>query len=366
MPTTYAIIKGNQYMDATTYSGAGGNSTVTNSGLFQPDLVWVKSRTDTGSHVLQDSVRGFTSATKLSSNSTNAENNASGDATDPIYGWVTNVTSSGFSVYAGTTPSQVNKSGQNYVSWQWKAAGANTTNTTGTITSTVSANTTAGFSIVTYTGTTANATVGHGLSVAPSMLIIKSRSRAGDAWVVWPSSFVTAGSTDYLVLSGTETKGAAGAINLWADTAPTSSVFSVGTQGSSNGIAGATYVAYCWSAVPGFSAFGSYAGNNSSDGPFIYTGFRPKFVMIKNYAGASGQDWIILDSSRSPYNVEQARLKPNSGAAEASGDGYDYIDALSNGFKLRGQSGSNGTNGSGYSYIYMAFAETPFKYANAR
>ena len=362
MPTTYAIIQGNKYMDATAYSGAGGNSTVTNAGVFKPDLVWVKSRTDTGSHVLQDSVRGFTGATKLSSNSTNAENNNAGDATDPIYGWVTNATSSGFSVYAGTTPSQVNKSGQNYVGWQWQAAqGANVTNTTGTVTSKVSANTTAGFSIVTYTGTGTTGTVGHGLSSAPSMIILKSRNPA-DSWLVYHAGNPNP-ATNTLILNDTIAVQTS-SLN-WNSTAPTSSVFSVynpGSGGYSNGN-GYLYVAYCWSAVPGFSAFGSYTGNGAADGPFIYLGFRPKFVLFKGSTTAGG--WMIADTARSPYNISAAALFPNAGNVEYTIASDVGIDFLSNGIKIRSQGGELNYV-SGQTYIYAAFAETPFKYANAR
>jgi hypothetical protein len=337
-------------MDATTYTSNGGVQTVTNNDLgtvgFKPDFLWFKNRSITQNNYLVDSNRGV--ANILVSNATTAENNA------PTV--VTSFNTNGFSFGVDNTAN-----GNSMVGWQWVAGqGVNNTNTVGSTTSTVSSNTTTGFSIVTYTGTGTTATIGHGLNVAPQFIIVKDRVSSAYTWVVYHASL---GATKYLNLNIVDA--AYTSSDPWNNTSPTSTVFTTGISNGTNK-SGDTYVAYCWAPVAGFSQFGSYAGNNSSDGPFIYTGFRPKFIMIKNYAGASGQDWLIWDTSRSPYNVEQARLKPNDSAAEVSGDGYDYVDALSNGFKLRGQAGSNGTNGSGYSYIYAAFAENPFKYANAR
>jgi hypothetical protein len=335
-------------MDALLYTGTGSaNTAVTGTG-FKPDLVWAKSRSNAQYNGLFDSVR---SGYALYSNATDAE-----DTTEQVT----------FNTNGFTTPNKsadfINTSGYTYVAWQWQAGqGTTSSNTDGSITSTVSVNASAGFSIVTYTGTGAAATIGHGLGVAPKWIIVKNRDQA-DAWQVYHAANTAAPETDYLVLN--TTAATADAADRWNDTLPTSTVFSIG-----NGVEVNTntekYVAYCWSEVAGYSKFGSYDGNNSSDGPFIYTGFRPKFVIIKNTSGGT-QDWLIWDTSRSPHNVSQARLRANTSDAEASGDNFDYLDALSNGFKLRGQSGSNGSNGSGYSYIYMAFAESPFKYANAR
>jgi len=354
-------------MDATTYAGAGGTSTITNNDLgtvgFKPDLIWIKSRTDGGSHVLQDSVRGVGSATKLSSNSTNAENNASADATDPIYGYVTAITTTGFSAYAGTTPSQVNKSGQNYVAWQWQAnQGTNVTNTSGTITSTVSANTTAGFSIVTYTGNgSAGATVGHGLGAAPQLIFVKGRTNALN-WAVYSAS---AGSTSYLELNTNASSQAQSSYNMFNSTAPTSSVFTLGTLGNTNG-SGVTYVAYCWTPIAGYSQFGSYVGSGSAtDGPFVYTGFRPRYLLIKGASSLSNlTGWDLFDTARNPYNVTDLVMLANSTQADGT-DLYSLVDILSNGFKNRSL-GTYGINQSGATYIYAAFAENPFKYANAR
>jgi hypothetical protein len=349
------IKKPNQHFDATLYAGDGGTQTVTNAGGFQPDLVWVKSRTDTGSHSIQDSVRGVGSATKLCSNSTNAENNAAADATDPIYGYLTAINSNGFTAYAGTTPSQVNKSAQTYVGWQWKAGGASTVNTSGTISSNVSVNTTAGFSVVTYTGTGANATVGHGLGVVPKMMIVKNRGVGTTNWLVYHSTLT---GTSALYLNTTEATQTFS--DIWNNTAPTSTVISLGTTNNANASAN-TYVAYCWAEVEGYSKFGSYTGNGSADGPFQYTGFRPKFLLVR-ITNTAGYGWNLVDTSRDTSNV--AKLRLSLGTSNAEDSGSVNFDLLSNGFKVR-DSGI-GINENGSNYIYMAFAESPFKFSNAR
>jgi hypothetical protein len=363
------IKKGNTVMDATLYAGNGGTQSITNAASFKPDLVWVKSRTDGGSHSIQDSVRGVGSATKLSSNSTNAENNASADATDPIYGYLTAINSNGFTAYVGTTPSQLNKSGQNYVGWQWQAGqGSTSSNTSGTITSTVSVNATAGFSIVTYTGnstTNTNYTIGHGLGVAPKMVIIKSRTWAAgsSAWPVWHTSSPTA--LVYLDDTGSASSGDYGF--FMGSTAPTSSVFTVrcdttpSTGARFRTFGAYDYVAYCWAEIAGFSKFGSYTGNGSADGPFIYLGFRPRFILYKNSSSGTAF-WRIWDTARATYNADNNALYPNSSSAEDLGSGP--IDELSNGFKIRTSSAND--NGNGNTFIYAAFAENPFKNANAR
>ncbi len=214
------------------------------------------------------------------------------------------------------------------------------------------ASTTSGFSIVTYTGTGSNATVGHGLGVAPSMVIAKVRSSAGDDWTVYHTSI---GATNRVMLNLTN---ASAASTVWNNTAPTSSVFSVGTIGDTNRL-NATIVAYCFAPVAGYSAFGSYTGNASTDGPFIYTGFRPRFVMFKNTTDNT-TSWIIFDTARSTYNIMGERLDPDSSAA---GSAFSSLDFLSNGFKMRA---NNGLNQSGNTIIYAAFAENPFKYSLAR
>jgi hypothetical protein len=243
----------------------------------------------------------------------------------------------------------------NYIAWQWNAGGSTVTNTSGTITSTVRANTTSGFSIVTYTGTGANATVGHGLGVAPAFGIVKSRSSVTD-WKVWHQSLTSAAY--YLFLNTTDAQG--NASSIWG-TSPgrTSTTFSVGTNSDTNA-SGSTYVAYCFAPVAGYSAFGSYTGNGSTDGPFVYLGFRPEFVMIKN-ATSAGSSWEMFDNARETFNLMDLELLANSSNAEGT---YTYGDFVSNGFKLR--STNNGVNQSSATLIYMAFAENPFKYSLAR
>jgi len=336
------IKKGNTVMDATLYTGNSSTQTITNAGAFKPDLVWLKCRSTAGTwNNWIDSVRG-TSKT-LYSNTTNAE------GTD---NYLSAFNSNGFGLNTGD--SGTNTSGNTYVGWQWQAGqGTNTTNTAGSITSTVSVNATAGFSIVTYTGTGANATVGHGLEVAPKMIIVKSRSTAGTNWAVYHASL---GATGVVAL---DTTIAFTVISTpWNNTAPTSSVFTVGTSGDTN-LSTRTYVAYCWAEIAGFSKFGSYTGNGTSDGPFSYTGFRPAFVMLKRTDSTS--DWLMLDNKRGPYNVNQPALIPNTSQAEITST---YEDFLSNGFKFR--DAASGLNVNGGTYIYMAFAENPFKYSNAR
>ena len=348
MPTTYAIPNGRTAMDATLYTGTGTTLTVNNTDLgttgFKPDLVWMKCRSNTANHGEVDSVRGTTKA--LFPNLTNTE----GTYTDLFNSFNTN----GFTLGNGTGYDVTNLSGYTYVAWQWVAGqGVNNTNTVGSITSTVSANTTTGFSIVTYTGTGANATVGHGLSTAPKIIFIKNRSGSFN-WIVYSASI---GATNFLKLNLNDASAADSLV--FNNTSPTSSVFSIGTGGSVNN-SGNSFVAYCWAEVPGFSQFGSYTGNGSADGPFVYTGFRPKFWLVKNTSAV--QSWFIFDSSRNLYNVTNSRLWADTSNAESSN--VNTIDLLSNGFKLRDS--DSAWNSSGATYIYMAFAENPFKYANAR
>lgn len=353
MPTP-TIPAGNLFMNATLYTGTGAALTVANGAAgqaFQPDFVWLKIRNANNNHALYDSVRGV--RVLLSSSTTNA------DYTDAAGAGLTSFNSNGFGLGTDTaTSASTNSSGYTFVGWNWKAGGAAVSNTSGTITSQVSANTTSGFSIVTYTGVGTNpSTIGHGLGVAPSMVIVKSRSNAYD-WNVYHSA-LGGNYVGYLDLSQNFGANA----SYWANTNPTSSVFTVGNNSTTNG-SGTTFVAYCFAPVAGYSAFGSYTSNASTDGPFIYTGFRPRFVMIKCSSVAS-TNWIILDTSRNTYNQMNLELAPNSSAAENGLQTDEYIDTLSNGFKIRTtQADLNYTAGT--TYIYMAFAENPFKYANAR
>jgi hypothetical protein len=240
--------------------------------------------------------------------------------------------------------------GYTYVGWQWQAGqGSSSSNTNGTITSTVSVNASAGFSVVTYTGTGSLGTVGHGLGVAPSMMIFKNRSGT-NGWLVYQS---TIGIGFYLVLNSSSAKDNTAVASVWNNTSPTSSVFTVNTDSTVN-TNGSNYVAYCWTPIAGYSAFGSLIGNGSTDGPFVYTGFKPRFILYKRTDSTS--DWRIWDTARSPYNAMSLVLYPNASDAEASAQDFD---ALSNGFKIRNSAAS--MNASGGSYIYAAFASNPFR-----
>jgi hypothetical protein len=336
------------HFNTVTYTGDGATSKSITSVNFKPDLNWVKQRNLAQSHTLTDTVRG--AGFILSSDATSADYSAT------TYGQVTSFDTDGFTVSKGSNPtySYYNQSGGSYVAWNWKASNATAvSNTEGSITSQVSANTTAGFSIVSYTGTGSAATVGHGLGVAPSMMIVKQRNDA-QSWAVYHASNGAA-NVQYLDLTD-----AVASSTAWNSTTPASSVFSVGTSAATNGSSN-TYIAYCFNSVEGYSKFGSYTGNGSADGPFVYTGFRPAYVMIKR-TDSTGY-WQIIDTSRSPYNVANATLYPNASLAEDSTN--TNLDALANGYKIRGTPSTDfNTNGS--TYIYMAFAENPFKYANAR
>ena len=337
----------NEYMDATTYTGNGSTLSVINAGSFQPDFVWIKRR-DSGaeSHKLNDSVRGVNK--QLMSNSTDSEYTN----TDQL----TSFNSNGFTTGAsGTT----NGNGTSLVAWQWRASNATAvTNTAGSITSTVSANTTAGFSIVTYTGNgTSGATVGHGLGVAPSMVILKQRDGASS----WQVKHISLNANQNLILNSTaavDTAPGSGYISAISSTTLTllnggSAITNV--NGNTN-----TYVAYCFAPIAGYSAFGSYTGNGSTDGTFVYTGFRPRFVMVKR-TDVSGDSWFTFDTSRNSTNVTNSWLAPNLTNAEGNDT---FSDFLSNGFKLR--SSISAFNASGSNYIYMAFAEVPYKYSLGR
>jgi len=337
-----------QYFNTVLYTGDGlDNKQVTNGGNsdLQPDLIWVKNRTQAYNNIWQDTSRGLTTAGYLTSNGTQTESGA----TTVL---VKTATSNGFTV---GTSGAVNWSGDSLVAWQWKANGGTTSsNTDGSITSTVQANTTAGFSIVTYTGTGANATVGHGLGVAPKMIICKQRNNTlGHDWLVYHEGI---GNTKYIPLSSTQA--ATTASTAWQNTTPTSSVFSVGTSASVNE-SGKNQLAYCFAEIKGYSKFGSYTGNGSTDGTFVYTGFKPAFILTKR-TDTVGQ-WYLKDTKRSSsggFNTVGTYLKPNSSDAEGTNDGAEATDILSNGFKQRNTEGN--MNASGGTYIYMAFAESPF------
>jgi hypothetical protein len=317
----------------------GNSSTQTISGLgFSPDLVWVKNRSNSASHRLTDVIRG--GGYSLFSNLTNAE------VLNDDNGYIASLNADGFTVSAGASDALgVNQSSNTYAAWCWDAGSSTVTNTQGSITSQVRANATAGFSVVTWTGTGTAGTIGHGLGVAPGMIIVKARSTA-DAWYVYHSSL---GATKRIQLN--ETSAETAGTSVWNSTSPTSTVFSIG-NGNPNS-SGVTYVAYVFSPVVGYSSFGSFVGNGSNDGPMLYLGFRPRWFLYKDTTASNS--WVLFDSARSTYNVTSDYLLPNAADAEAS---FGVIDFLSNGVKIRFTGGS--LNVSNNTYIYAAFAESPF------
>jgi hypothetical protein len=326
------IDKSDDYFNTVLYTGDDASDRAITGVGFQPDFVWIKNRNNTNNHLLQDSVRGLN---LLVSNSTAAEQDVSSA--------FKSFDSDGFTITEEASW-EYNNSGKTYASWNWLANGAGVSNTAGTITSTVSANTTSGFSIVSFTGTGANATVGHGLGVAPKWIIVKSRGV--ENWRVY-SSYL--GATKAMRLNGTD---AADTDSSYWNGEPTSSVFTVGTNAGTNG-SSVNMIAYCFADVKGFSKFGSYTGNGSADGTFVYTGFKPAFIILKRTDVADS--WYTIDTARGLYNSSYPILIPNSSASEFT---TDRIDLLSNGFKQRYN--WDAFNASGGTYIYMAFAENPF------
>jgi hypothetical protein len=334
-----------KYFNTILYTGTGTTQSVTGVG-FQPDFVWLKDRTTAYDNALFDSVRGASGGYyyKLRSNRTDSETALS----QGQYGAVKTIDSDGYTLGSSDTVfGQSNASGDNYVAWNWKANGSGSTNTAGQITSTVSANTTSGFSVVTFTTDGTTKTVGHGLGVKPSLIIAKVRNGVG-SWIVMTD--IINGSMQYATLNSTA------AFASIAYSAPTSTVF----QYNDNN--GNTQVAYCFASIEGYSKIGTYTGNGSTDGPFIYTGMRPAYFLARNVT--DGGNWNLYDATRGPYNVDTPMLIPNSSATEYTGG----IDLLSNGVKIRtddSPAGSN-VNQSGKTYIFMAFASNPFKYSLAR
>jgi hypothetical protein len=327
-----------KYFNPVLWTGNGGTQSVTGVG-FQPDFTWVKRRDNTNGNGFEDAVRG--AGKTLESNNISAEVDYSA--------FFTAFTSDGFNMAGGG--GFFNANAGTYVAWNWKANGAGSTNTAGSITSTASANTTSGCSVVTFTGTNANATIGHGLGVAPAMIIMKVRNAADDSWHVYHQSLTSAAYR--LQLNSTAAEDSQPTV--WNSTAPTSTVFSVG-----NNVRLLNQVAYCFAPIAGYSAFGKYTGNGSTDGPFVFTGFRPAFVLVKK-SDSGSESWVIVDTTRNTSNVMNSLLRPNTTDAEVTAT---WIDALSNGFKCRET--YTGLNASGGTYIYMAFASNPFKYSLAR
>jgi len=343
------IEDGSEHFNTVLYTGDGTTSRSITGVGFQPDFVWGKERNGVAHHTLVDAVRGLVTGGRLSSNRTNAEDNLSNATLDSF-------DSDGFTT--GSSTNIFNTSGRTFVAWNWKANGSGVSNTDGSITSTVSANTTSGFSIVSYTGTGSASTVGHGLGVAPSMIIFKNRDGAYD-WATYHKDLTSAAYTVYLSLNYAQSTNSTVA-NYYNSTAPTSSVFSIGASNNYTNLSSNNIIAYCFASTEGFSKFGSYTGNGSTDGPFIYTGFRPAWVLYKRTDAAA--NWDVYDSTRDTYNPEDALLRPNLSNAEVSASAP--IDFTAAGFKIR--TSSSDFNTSGGNYIYAAFAENPFKNSLAR
>ena len=342
------IDKPDQYFNTLTYTGNGTSGRSVTGVGFQPNWVWIKNRSDTDPHKLFDVVRGVGKSIK--SNSTDAE------VTNEANGYVSAFGTDGFTLTAGSSSIQdVNLNNENYVSWNWRAGGSASSNSDGSITSSVSANTAAGFSVVSYTGVGAARTIGHGLGATPTAIIVKNRGAADD-WAVWHSSLAA-----NQILNLNQTSAAATNNTVWNSTLPTSSVFSVGNDIKSG--QAYNYIAYCFTDIKGYSKCSTYTGNGSDNGPFVWTGFKPAFLMIKSIsAGGTYYNWGMWDNKRSPLNVNNKILAANRNDDEndASNLGTDRnVDFLSNGFKQR-RGISENYNASGVSYMYMAFAENPF------
>ena len=339
----YISFQPQDYFNTKLYTGDGSASNRSLTGVgFQPDWVWNKSRSNAYNHYIFDAVRG--AGQRIGSNSASAEDDKSAE--------FISFDSDGFTVDNDAGSLAINASSVTYANWCWKANGQGSANTDGSINTTyTSANTTSGFSIVSFTGTGSAGTVGHGLGVAPKMIILKNRSTSSN-WQVYHTGLTSASYTINLDATSAQSNDS----TYWNGTDPTSSVFSVGTNFRTNG-SGNNLIAYCFADVKGFSKFGEYVGNGSTDGTFVYTGFKPAFVIVKRYSNTG--TWLMLDNKRDPINQTTNGLFPSENNAEATG--YNF-DILSNGFKLR-MSGT-GENGSGSNYIYMAFAEAPLVSSN--
>jgi hypothetical protein len=330
--------RADDYFNTVLYTGTGSSLSVTGVG-FQPDFVWIKERAGAADHGLYDAVRGVQN--QLESNTTTAETTES-----------TGLTAFGTDGFTVGALAQLNTNTDTYVAWAWKGNGAGVSNTSGSITSTVSANTTAGFSIVTATTPSSytSYTVGHGLGATPAMLIYKERTGTSN-WQVWHKNLSAASNAIQLNTTGAEQSGA-----YFGTQTSTVAAFQSGVQTSLS----APFVVYCFAPVAGYSAFGSYTGNGSTDGPMVFTGFRPRYLLMK---GNVVRNWFVFDTARSTYNVLDTVIFPNDSVAESSG-GYNAFDLLSNGFKVR--SSDTNFNLNGTTYIYAAFAEVPTKFSLAR
>ena len=324
------------YFNTVLYVGTGSELAVTGVG-FQPDFVWLKDRDDAVEHNLIDAARGATKY--IVPNATDAE------VTD-----LQNLNAFGADGFTVGTSNTINTSTENFVSWNWKG-GTTAVPSGGTITPTAcSFSATAGFGMYAHAGnSTAGATIAHGLGAVPAMMISKRLNHTG-SWATYQHKNTAAPATDFLLLNSTQAT--QDDSSVWNDTLPDATVFTIGNDGTTNGAY--NYIKYIWTEIQGFSKFGTYQGNGSVDGQFIYTGFRPAFFMIK--ASSTAGSWQMFDNKRGSYNVITTwDLIANSIQAESS---TTVLDFLSNGIKMRKTGGDN--NASGYTYIYMAFAEAPF------
>ena len=345
-----AITKPKLHFNIITYTGDGTSPKARTGVGFQPGLIWCKQRDEARSHQWIDSVRGPDKT--LQSNVGDAEGNQFS------HGYLQSIDSDGFTSVTGSSNTENwNKNSATYVAWNFKA-GTSGSNSDGSISSTVSANTTAGFSIVTYTGTGSVATVGHGLGAVPNLIIFKNRTDSGHSWDTYHHRTGTA-YRFYL----NETVGKQSATNFINDTAPTSSVFTIGLAGHTNG-SGDSHIAYCFAEKKGYSKFGNFKGNGNANGSTIYTGFKPAWIMIKNQSSGSYKSFSIFDTTRQPSNLNVNKtLYANRNEPEGRrGDGstsstIPAIDVLSNGFKCRVLNDEvNNSN----DFVYIAFAEQPF------
>ena len=330
------IPKGSLYMNPVLYTGNGSTQSITGVN-FQPDWTWIKNRTDSVSNSLTDIVRGANKG--ILSNSFDAE------TTNSSNGYLASFDSDGFTT--ANAGGYNNANAKNYVSWNWKANGAGSANTDGDIASTVSANTTSGFSICSWTGNgNGSQSVGHGLGLVPKIMFVKNLNSAQ----VWRVYVLSLGSDNGMILNTTASAGVDS--SLWQSSTASSSIFYLGSSSSTNGN-GNSMIAYIFSDIKGFSKMGSYVGNGSTDGTFVYTGFSPSFVLYKDSTSVS--DWVMKDNRRPGFNVIDDVLYPNLTNAEGSGADIDF---LSNGFKARTTAANTNKNNAGF--IYMAFAENPF------
>ena len=344
------ILLPNKHFDTLLWTGNGSNNHSITGLDFQPDWVWIKARTTGVAHYVVDALRKNGSDFKhFYTNSTVVEQDASTR--------FTSIDSGGFTLPSGGT--FTNGNGYNYVAWNWNAGGSTVTNNTGSLSAQVRANPTAGFSILTYTGTNnVSETLGHGLGVKPDMIIVKSRNVAGQDWVVYNKNLDGGNQPATHILKLNGYAGEQDVNDVWQDTEPTSSVFTIGTEAMVNHQAGHLYVAYCFAGVEGYSKFGKYVGNGNADGTFVFTGFKPAFVITR---GLHGTSWYIYDNKRNTGNVVNKELNSNNTQTEAT---FTTLDFLSNGFKIR--SSNDAFNYNNYNYIYLAFAESPFKNSRAR